>query len=818
MEALKHVGVAFCAPTRLRRLPHHHQPPPKRPSTTKLNNVNVGVGRAAAYNHYNITCSASKWADRLFSDFQFPSSTATATTDTSDNNDPYISSNIALTSLLPPPSATPERHIPLPIDFYQVLGAETHFLGDGIRRAYDARVSQPPQYGFSQDALISRRQILQAACETLANPYSRGDYNQGLIEDEDGTLITQVPWDNVPGALCVLQESGETEVVLRIGESLLRERLPKSFKQDVVLAMALAYVDISRDAMALSPPDFIKGCEVLERALKLLQEEGASSLAPDLQAQIDETLEEITPRCVLDLLALPLDEEHQTRREEGLHGVRNILWAVGGGGAAAIAGGFTREDFMNEAFLRMTASEQVDLFAATPSNIPAESFEVYGVALALVAQAFVSKKPHLIKDADNLFQQLQQTKVTSLGAIVPEYATRADREADFALERGLCSLLVGELDECRSWLGLDSVNSPYRNPSIVEFVMENSKDDKDNDLLPGLCRLLETWLIEVVFPRFRDTQDIQFKLGDYYDDPTVLRYLERLEGVSGSPLAAAAAIVRIGAEATAVLDNVKATAIQALQKVFPLGNKEERIRREEDENKSNFVTAVESEESLEMHDHDNAGGVAEISGKISANEFGDEESMTERIKDASLKITCAGVVIGLLTLGGLKYLPARNGLSVSRKEVGSAMASDVVNVDETFVEEIPKMDARLAESLVRKWQNIKSQALGPQHYLAQLPEVLEGQMLKIWTDRAAEIAQHGWFWEYTLLGLTIDSVTVSLDGRRAMVEATLEEEAQLTDVAHPEHNDSYSTTYTTRYEMYCSKSGWKIIEGAVLKS
>lgn len=49
------------------------------------------------------------------------------------------------------------------------------------------------------------------------------------------------------------------------------------------------------------------------------------------------------------------------KRAEGLQGVRNILWAVGGGGAAAVSGGFTREDFMNEAFLRMTAAEQVGL-------------------------------------------------------------------------------------------------------------------------------------------------------------------------------------------------------------------------------------------------------------------------------------------------------------------------------------------------------------------------------------------------------------------------------------------------------------------------
>lgn len=70
-------------------------------------------------------------------------------------------------------------------------------------------------------------------------------------------------------------------------------------------------------------------------------------------------MEEITPRYVLGLLALPLGDEFKTKREEGLRGVRNILWAVGGGGAAAVAGGFTREDFMSEAFLHMTTAEQV---------------------------------------------------------------------------------------------------------------------------------------------------------------------------------------------------------------------------------------------------------------------------------------------------------------------------------------------------------------------------------------------------------------------------------------------------------------------------
>lgn len=91
-------------------------------------------------------------------------------------------------------------------------------------------------------------------------------------------------------------------------------------------------------------------------------------------------------------------------------------------------------------------------------------------------------------------------------------------------------------------------------------------------------------------------------------------------------------------------------------------------------------------------------------------------------------------------------------------------------------------------------------------------------MLHIWQDRAAEFAQKGWFWEYSLVDLTVDSVTISMDGRRATVEATLEESARLMDINNPEHCDSYDRIYTTRYEMSCTDSTWKITEGAVLKS
>lgn len=42
---------------------------------------------------------------------------------------------------------------------------------------------------------------------------------------------------------------------------------------------------------------------------------------------------------------------------------------------------------------------------------------------------------------------------------------------------------------------------------------------------------------------------------------------------------------------------------------------------------------------------------------------------------------------------------------------------------EAVGEEVPYMDARLAELMVRKWQAAKARALGSSHDMAALPEV-----------------------------------------------------------------------------------------------
>lgn len=162
-------------------------------STRKLLKLNAISGGSSSTSSFSVT---SKWANRLLADFQFLPSTIT-NADNSDQNHGNSSPVAALVPPFTPPIALNERHVSMPIDFYRILGVESHFLGDGMRRAYEAMVSRPPQYGYSQDALVSRRQILQAACDTLANSSSRREYNQRLADDEFDTIHTQVPWEKV---------------------------------------------------------------------------------------------------------------------------------------------------------------------------------------------------------------------------------------------------------------------------------------------------------------------------------------------------------------------------------------------------------------------------------------------------------------------------------------------------------------------------------------------------------------------------------------------------------------------------------------------
>ena len=173
------------------------------------------------------------------------------------------------------------------MNYYKLLDVNAISSVLEINSRCDALIASTPQDGFSAEALETRSQIIETARYYLTDRSNRTAYDEGLRKE----ATIEIPFAQLPGALALLQEIGEVETVLQTGNAFLRDRDSRYLRGDAALAMALAYCDLSRDAMAEDPPRIAQGCELLETALKMLQEEGGQTLAPELQFEIDQTLE-----------------------------------------------------------------------------------------------------------------------------------------------------------------------------------------------------------------------------------------------------------------------------------------------------------------------------------------------------------------------------------------------------------------------------------------------------------------------------------------------------------------------------------------------
>ncbi|CAI7797353.1 unnamed protein product [Closterium sp. NIES-53] len=148
----------------------------------------------------------------------------------------------------------------------------------------------------------------------------------------------------------------------------------------------------------------------------------------------------------------------------------------------------------------------------------------------------------------------------------------------------------------------------------------------------------------------------------------------------------------------------------------------------------------------------------------------------------------------------------------------AAIAHSILSEATAGAEEYSEVEeVQWAVRVVRHWQEVKAAALGPQHRVDRLGEILEGPMLELWRNRAKEVENNGWFWEYSFLSLNVEMAAVSKGEKKAVVEAVVQEAARLVDAADPTHNDAYRSTYTARYELLQTGTCWKIVGGTVLR-
>ena len=407
----------------------------------------------------------------------------------------------------------------IPLDYYRILGLPTQSTPEQLQQAHRDRVLQLPRREYSEIAIASRRELLDEAYTTLADPALRDVYHRNTTRSQSaprggedqpqspiptGIGLLDVPEHQVIGALLLLQELGEYELVLQVGIPLLPkknfhpERSGESeiVHADTALTLALAYLELGREYWQQG--HYESAAESLEAGQALLLKEG---LFAGIRGEIKTDLYKLRPYRVLELLALPL--EHVSDRRKGVQILRDMLQERGGiDGTGDDLSGLTIDDFLR--FIQqlrdyLTAEEQQLLFE-TEARRPSAVATYLGV-YALLARGFATYQPELIRRTKPLLVRLAKRQ-------------------DVHLEQAISALLLGQTEQASRALEMS------REYEAIVFIREHSQGS--SDLLPGLCLYTEQWLRQDVFPHFRDLVDCKVTLKDYFSNAQVQQYLEAL--------------------------------------------------------------------------------------------------------------------------------------------------------------------------------------------------------------------------------------------------------------------------------------------------
>ena len=717
----------------------------------------------------------------------------------------------------------------IPLDYYRILGVPIQATDGQLSQAYQDRTMQMPRREYSDLAISARKQLLDEAYGVLSNKDKRSGYDSEFIaktyEIESQSQITQpptqegelserkndsaTPWieinqEQFAGALLILQELGEYELVLKLGHSYLNNQQSINVEQedlvhlqmmraDIVLTLALSCLELGREQWQQGQYESASASGQMGQ--EMLLREG---IFPSVRGEIQTDLYKLRPYCILELLAL--SEEHISERRKGLQLLKEMLQERGGiDGTGDDQSGLSIDDFLR--FIQqlrnyLTATEQQDLFeveARRPSAVA-----TYLAVYALLARGFAQRQPSLIARA--------KEKLMRLG-----------KRQDVHLEQAVCALLLGQTEEASRALELSQEYEP------LAFIRENSQDSPD--LLPGLCLYGEHWLQTDVFSHFRDLLRQQASLKEYFADAQVQDYLEQLPVENKSQ------------NQWSVIESEKVRGGRE-----SLRNRESALTRSQYSSKQNLVKTADTKTAALTSS--NVSSPNEVQGNSPSSSNLRNSQRKRRFRGQNVpspiyrykKTTKQSKLLRLLLLGflgiglialfilGFRWLQktlasfSTPGLKGEQLEIDlDALPITIPTVSSnnqettTSAENLTKQNA---EQLIRSWLEKKSQALGSDHQIEQLNTVLAEPLLSKWRNIAATVKQSNSYREYKH-SVTVESVKPSSQNQ-VKVEAAVIENSQYYKNGQLDQANSQTDNLQIHYHLVKQNDKWLIKDIKVL--
>ncbi|CAL5227691.1 g10699 [Coccomyxa viridis] len=692
------------------------------------------------------------------------------------------------------------------------LRGRDSYLDPQILAAYESLAAEPIEEGFSQRASDGRLLLLEEVFQDLRRSKGRGSIQSKGID---------VEWNLLPGALALLQEVGEHEVVLEAGRKALEKWEARAFRRDILYAMSLAHLGLASEALR-AKEQVAAGCSHLQEANHLLRDAGHPPLSPVLEQEIEQALEKYKPACTLEHLKLPLDAENAGTRKKAIALLQAMLGQPQRAGQAGSRQPLDAE-FLQTALSRLTAAELVQLYdwPAFASQTTTVFWRFPGVAqraaLAHIVMGMAQRRPNLLQVAEALLSSATDgSQTTAERVIIKALLNAPDQAVQLLLEaeqRGEVrpasqaarpepapsgsATLADEIASAQNGAGplMGKIRKPDAKEALA-YVRAHSPDEET--LLEGLLKFTERWLEQVAFPQFRDTaeQPTSPSLHAYYEDKRVSSFLVQVEGGSGG-----------------VLRKVSQGVTSSLSKLLPRPSPAAVPR-----------SAPAAAPSAPSQPAELAQAQPQVPRLASGSPAG-QQSLIEGLKSwmpapgsgAATFIAFSVLLGGLVLASRLRHR--------DRLPIIAVPAETLVVPGETTGQNRrmlpwsqslgPELGARQAERVLRKWQEVKAEALGPRHSTAALSSIAADPWLSIVQKDAGKGAEAGWFWQYKLNSikvLDVDTSNLTENGGSAVVTALVDERGDLyANSGKRSEQHSYSNPYTVEYTLVrAADGGWRL--------
>ncbi|KAL6844364.1 hypothetical protein ACP4OV_026037 [Aristida adscensionis] len=723
--------------------------------------------------------------------------------------------------------------VEIPVTCYQILGVTEKAEKDEIVKAAMELKHAGIEDGYTPEVSTCRQALLVDVRDKLL---FEQEYAGSIKEKVPPRSSLHVPWSWLPAALCVLQEVGEEKLVLDIGQAALRRPDSKPYVHDVLLAMALAECSIAKASFEKSKVSL--GFEALARAQYLLRRKPSLEKMPLLE-QIEESLEELAPACTLELLSLPQTPENSERRRGAIAALCELLRQ--GLDVESYCRVHDWPSFLGQAMNKLLATEIVDLLswdtlATTRKNkrsLESQSQRVvvdfscfYVAILAHLAFGFSTRQTELIRKAKTICECLVASEST-----------------DLKFEESFCSYLLGEETGATVFEKLQQLQSNGSSNS-KNYGLAKKKDSSDKITVN---QSLELWLKDVVLSRFTDTKDCPPSLANFFGAPK--RILSTSKQKLGSPRS-----VPLSSQLSTSILPCNRTSGEQSQRLSPNSHLGEAVKqlaptnlglhssmdRPVNGSGTSSVPLKRNPGSNPLRTLELWGLTRDVIGKLAYSavlgfvvfgtlklfrfQFGHTKSANPNSDSASmLSLNEASGLKGPLATSTVRkhFEKLSKMLWLNDRIYSNSEASNkhpVAN-DVAAAMRKQKMDVDDAEELVKQWQDIKSEALGPDYQIDMLSEILDGSMLSKWQDLALSAKDQSCYWRFVLLNLSVVRAEIILDkvggGEAAEIDAVLEEAAELVDDSQPK-KPSYYSTYEVQYRLRRHSDGsWKICEAVV---